>query len=126
MLGKIKHIIANGKEYPIAFTLNVMEAIQEKYGSMDAWSKVMDQADGKEIKFKDLIWILKEIINEGIDIENENNPTPRPFLTHKQVGRLISSIGMNEISGIVQNLTIESVKSDDEKNMIATQNQIRE
>ncbi len=123
MLGALKHIKIDGKEYPIAFTLNVMEAIQDEYGSMEKWLNVMEPGEGEEIKIKDLIWIFKEMINEGIDIENEEKGEKRSFLTHKQVGRLVSAIGMKDGQEFIKSLTIESVKTDEEKNLTPTQNQ---
>ena len=123
MLGTLKYIKVDGKEYPIAFTLNVMEAIQEEYGSMENWMNVIEPGEGEEIKIKDLIWIFKEMINEGIDIENEEKGEKRSFLTHKQVGRLVSAIGMKDGQEFIMSLTVESVTTDEEKNSIPTQNQ---
>lgn len=120
MLNIVKHIKANEKEYPIAFTLNVMELIQEKYGNMKKWGEVL-QPTGEEPKIKDIKWTFKEFINEGIDIENEERNENRSFVTEKQVGRIISSIGMSEITSVMQNLTVDSMKTDDLKNLQTTQ-----
>lgn len=117
MLDTLKHITVNGQQYPIAFTLNVMEKIQEQYGNISAWSKALQPEEGQEPQIKDVIWTFKEFINEGIDIENENTGEKRPFLTHKQVGRLISQIGFKEINDIIQSLTIESTVTEETKNV---------
>jgi len=80
MLDIVKHITIGDKEYPIAYTLNVMEAIQEKFGTIEAWGNALqpepyENEDGKvvkpEPKIKDLKWTFTQFINEGIDIENE-------------------------------------------------------
>lgn len=123
MLDKLKHITVNDKEYPIAFTLNVMENVQEKYGSMDKWSKELQPENGEEPKLKDVIWTFQEFLNEGIDIENEEKGEKRPFLTHKQVGRIISSVGMKEIGTLIRALTVESTNIGEEKNEMTTQSQ---
>ena len=44
----IKHIETEKRTYPIVFNLNVMEEIQEHYGSMSAWGDLV--ADGEEPK----------------------------------------------------------------------------
>lgn len=111
MLDIVKHININEKEYPLAFTLNVMESIQDKYGSMKKWGEIL-QPKNEEPKVKDLKWTFTEFINEGIDIENEDNEGKRPFVTTKQVGRLVSSVGMGEITAIMHGLTIDSMKTD--------------
>ena len=36
------------------------------------------------------------MLNEGIDIENENLEEKRPFLSQKQVGRLITKMGIEK------------------------------
>ena len=72
--------------------------------------------DGKEPKVKDIKWTFTQFINEGIDIENENKGEKRPFVTEKQVGRLISAVGMNEMTKTMKSVTSASTKTDDIKN----------
>lgn len=110
MLDIIKHIKVGDKEYPMAFTLNVMEAIQEKYGTMDKWSDAMESNDG-EPSFKDIKWTFTELFNEGIDMENEDKGTDRAFLTPKQVGRIISAMGMGEMQNELLGVYTASVGS---------------
>lgn len=124
MIDKLKHITVNEKKYPIAFTLNVMETVQEEYGSMEKWGEALDPQSG-EPKIKDVIWTFREFLNEGIDIENEDSSEPKALLSHKQVGRLVSNFNMRELGEIVRDLTVESVSSgdDDDPNEKTTQNQ---
>lgn len=103
-----------GKTYKTIFNLNVMEKIQEEYKTVDNWGSLTDGISG-EVDIKALIFGIKEMINEAIDIDNEDNGTNEPFLTHKQVGRIVSEIGFNKAAEKMNNLVIESVK-DDSKN----------
>ena len=89
MIDKLKYFTAGDVSYPQAFTLNVIEAIQEKYQKLDNFFNVL-QPEGSEPLIKDVIWVLREIINEGIEIENDTKNTDRPPLSHKQVARLIT------------------------------------
>ena len=41
MLDIVKHIEIDGTEYPIAYTFNVMEAIQEEFETMEKWGKAL-------------------------------------------------------------------------------------
>ena len=113
MQEKIKHINANGTEYPIVFNLNVMEVIQEKYGTLETWGELTDGKE-REIDIKALKFGITEMINEGIDIENENSEVKREFLSEKQVGRIITDIGVEKLATDVQNTVIDSTKTDDE------------
>ena len=114
MLNKLEHI---GK-YPVTFNINVMEEIQEKYGSIGAWGAIVENADGGEPKVKDLKIGLMMMINEGIDIENEMNGTNNPFVDSRQVGRIISEIGFGAVTEVIKNLTVASTSTGDneEKN----------
>lgn len=103
-----------GKEYTIAFNLNVMEAIQEEYGTLDKWSELTDGEHG-EPNFKALKFGICAMMNEGVDIENEENGTDTPFFTEKQVGRLIWNLGLENVAHAMNSLVIESTKSE-EKN----------
>lgn len=103
-----------GKEYKTVFNLNVMEKIQDEYKTVDSWAEMTDGKSG-EVNIKALIFGIREMINEAIDIDNDENGTNEPFLTHKQVGRIVTEIGFTKAAEKMNNLVVESVKSD-EKN----------
>ena len=113
MNDKISYIETAKKKYPIVFNLNVMEEIQEKYGSMANWGDIVENTDGGEPKIKDLKIGLAEMINEAIDIENEGKETKEPFVNSKQVGRIIGEVGFYEITNVIKALTVASTKSED-------------
>ena len=73
------------KTYKLVFNLNVMEAIQEAYGSLEAWGDLTDGESG-EPNAKAVIFGFTAMLNEGIDIDNEENGTNEKPLTLKQVG----------------------------------------
>lgn len=113
MSEKIKHIKINDIEYPLVFNLNVMESIQDKYESIQKWGELTDGKE-KEINIKALKYGITEMINEGIDIENEGKEEKRNFLTEKQVGRIITEFGTEKIAIAAQDTVIESTKNDNE------------
>lgn len=96
--------------YPLIFNLNVMEAIQEEYGTIEKWGSLTD-GKASEVNVKALKFGLTEMINEAIDIENETSQEKRPFVTTKQVGRLVTKMGINKASEQLTNAVIESTKS---------------
>ncbi len=107
-----------GEEYELAFNLNVMEEIQEEYGSVEAWGELVEAET--EPKAKDIKYGFVAMLNEGIDIYNEEHADDedfkaRPFFTDKQVGRLISDIGLFEAAKTLNKTVVNSTKSD-EKN----------
>ena len=113
MLNKLEYINASGRNYPLTFNINVMEAIQEVYGSISAWGAIVENAEGGEPKVKDLKIGLMAMINEGIDIENENTGANMPMVTSKQVGRIISERGFEAITRVIRNLTVASTHTGD-------------
>lgn len=107
-----------GEEYELAFNLNVMEEIQEEYGSVEAWGELVEAE--AEPKAKDIKYGFTAMLNEGIDIYNEEHADdegfkPRAFLNAKQVGRIISEIGLYEAAKTLNITVVNSTKSD-EKN----------
>lgn len=112
-LGTIKY---NGVDYPLAFTLNVMEEIQEEFGSVSAWQEALtsDEPSAKALKFG-----FCSMINEGIDIENEkiSDNLPKfktPLITLKQAGRMITAIGANNAAEEVFRTVADSVDTEDD------------
>lgn len=116
-----KTLKINGVDYPLVFNLNVMEAIQEQYGSLDAWGDLTEaqtetSEDGtpklsKEPDAKAVIFGFTEMMNEGIDIENEQRGELRPFVTNRQVGRLLTEYGLAKAGALLNETVIESTES---------------
>lgn len=105
----IIYIETEKKTYPLVFNLNVMEEIQEKYGSMDKWGE-LTKGTG-EVKVKDLRYGFTLMMNEAIDMENEDKGVAEPLLTERQVGRIMSEVGVDVIVKKIQEVTIASAKS---------------
>lgn len=103
-----------GKTYKLVFDLNVMEAIQDEYGSIDAWGKLTEPEDG-EPNIKALVFGVTEMINEGIDIDNDENGTDEKPLSHKQVARILTEVGLESVADKMQKSVIDSTE-DDSKN----------
>ena len=114
MIDTIKYIECKNIKYPLVFNLNVIEKIQDKYGSYEKWGEMTDGKE-QEINIGALKFGILEMINEGIDIENENNEVKREFVTSKQVGRLITELGMKNLTDKVQETVIESTKNEEEE-----------
>lgn len=102
-------ITYKGVEYHLAFNLNVMQVIQEEYGSLDEWGKQTEGESG-EPNAKAVIFGFAAMLNEGIDIDNEDNGTDIKPLTLKQVGRLIGSVGMDAITKRMQDIVVVSTE----------------
>ena len=105
------YIETEKKKIPLVFNLNVMEEIQEKYGTLGKWGEITT-GDG-EPKVKDLKAGIMAMMNEAIDIENEESGTDEKPLSEKQVGRIITEVGIKAIVEKIQEITIASTKSGD-------------
>lgn len=106
------------KEYTMVFNLNVMEAIQEEYGSLDEWGELTDGSKTGEPNAKAVIYGFAAMINEGIDIANDENGTDDKPLSLKQVGRIITEVGLEEATTMLNDTVVESTKGE-EKNVLS-------
>jgi hypothetical protein len=104
----------NGTEYILVFNLNVMESIQEEYGTLDAWSNLCSPEGEGEANAKAIKFGITEMLNEGIDIQNEENGTDRKPLTQKQVGRMITEIGLENMADKMKSTVSQSTQTGDE------------
>ena len=52
------------------------------------------------------------MINEAIDIENEKNGTSEAAVTGKQVGRIMTEVGVDKIILAIKDLTVKSVATE--------------
>ena len=93
-----------------------MEIIQEKYGTVEKWGELTDGTNNDgEPDAKAIIFGFREMLNEAIDIENEENGTDVKPLTLKQVGRLVTELGLEKATAKLNQTVVESTQSD-EKN----------
>lgn len=114
-------IETDGKTYTLMFDLNVMQAIQAKYGSIKVWGeKVEANTDGMDAEA--VIFGFTEMLNEGIDAGNEGktNAEQIPMMSLRQVGRIITAIGITEAAGNINKLVVQSTKDANPKNASST------
>lgn len=109
--GKIQY---KDNEFLLVFNINVMENIQEEYGTIDKWSELCQPSDGAEANAKAIKFGITEMINEGIDIKNEEDGTDIKPFTQKQIGRMITEIGLENMEKKMEHTISESVKAGDE------------
>lgn len=117
MKGNEIFIEYKGQKYDIVFDINVIETLQIKYGSFNKWSELI-QPTKKDVEcnIEALKFGFCEAINEGIDIANEDREEQIKPLTLKQVGRIITDIGLRNVNEKIQDAVIEGAKSSEEKN----------
>ena len=122
MIDKINYLETKTEKYPIAFTLNVMEALQEKYGNLNKWANLAQKSEEPDIK--SLKFFMTEAINEGIEIENEKHGEKKKLLTSKQVGRILTEIGFYNLTEKIEAVVSVSVQTGNaSKNALPTKNQ---
>lgn len=78
----------NGKDYYLLFSLNALDALQDKYGGYDKLGDIFNE-NNKDI-FKDLRWLLTLLINEGLEDDE-------PEFTEQRIGKLIHLGNIGEI-----------------------------
>lgn len=102
-----------GVEYDLEFNLNVMEILQDEYGTIEEWSAKAIEAEEPNIKV--LKFGFKAMINEAIEIYNEDHPdAPKELVDDKKVGRIISSVGFTNVADIIANTVVDSTHSEDD------------
>lgn len=105
-----------GLKYNIVFDINVIEALQNKYGSFNKWSELIQPTkEDVECNIEALKFGFCEALNEGIDIANEDTEEKIQPLTLRQVGRIITDLGLRNVNDKIQDAVIEGAKSE-EKN----------
>lgn len=114
MKSKLQEIEYKDKTYKLAFDLNVMEAIQDEFGSIEAWGKLIEPEEG-EPSIKALVFGATQMINEGIEISNEEDGTDDKPLTHRKVARILTEVGLESVTDKVKQTAIDST-ADDSKN----------
>lgn len=107
-----EYIEFHDKKYPLVFDLNVMQDIQEEYGTFDKWAKLTIGDTGGEHSTKAVLFAIMCMVNEGIEIENDEKGTNTKPLNQRQVGRMMTEVGMNQAVEKLQQVIIKSTDSE--------------
>ncbi len=104
----------------LAFNLNVMSEIQSEYGSVQAWVGLLEDDDKNPVRNgePDMQAFLKGftfMLNEGIEIQNDEGADKKPF-TVRQVGRLVTKWGKDEVNKAMQQAISGAVPKDEDEN----------
>ena len=102
MIDKIKYLDDGKNKYPIAFTLNVMEALEDEYGGLKKWVELIDS---DEPSYKAIKFMVQATVEEGQDILNQTNDK----LSSKEIGRLISRIDIDKVGEEIFKLIKEAL-----------------
>ena len=118
MIDKITYLETNSEKFPLAFTLNVMESIQNEYETLSNWSELI--RNQKEPNIKALKFFITEAINEGIDIENEKSSEKRVPITSSKAGRIITEIGLKKVANTITKMITESMPHNEKSKKVKT------
>lgn len=104
-----------GKKYKLVFNLNVMEEIQNQYGTIDKWAELTSGKE-QEVNVKALKFGFTQMLNEASEIEAEEKNEEFTPINEKQVGRMLTEIGLDKMQETLQSTVVASTKTD-EKNV---------
>ena len=104
------HINYRGREIGLVFNLNVMEDLQTKYGTIEAWQEKCYGGD-KEIDIAALKYGFMLMMNEQLDIENEEQGKNDEPFTLRQVGRILTEIGLQNVAEVIGDAIVKSTES---------------
>lgn len=118
MIDKITYLETDSEKFPLAFTLNVMEALQDEYGTLSEWSELI--RNKKEPNIKALKFFITEAINEGIEIGNEKSGEKRVSIASSKAGRIITEIGLKKVANTITKMITESMPHDEKSKKVKT------
>ncbi len=75
MIDKITYLETDSEKFPLAFTLNVMESIQDEYGTLSEWSELI--RNQKEPNIKALKFLLPKQSTKELTLKMVRS-MPRP------------------------------------------------
>ena len=118
MVDKITYLETDSEKFPLAFTLNVMESIQDEYGTLSEWSELI--RNKKEPNIKALKFFITEAINEGIEIENEKSSEKRVPIASSKAGRITTEVGLKKVANTIIKMITESMPHDEKSKKVKT------
>ena len=119
---ELEQIKVGEVKYPLAYNLNVQARLQKEYGSLKKWlEKIAPQKKDKEdeeqeVDIEAVIITARELINEGINIENDNLIEKRPYVSKEEAGRIVSRVGIAVLRDKLFEMSASGNEENEEKN----------
>lgn len=119
---ELEQIKVGEVKYPLAYNLNVQARLQKEYGSLRKWlEKIAPQKKDKEdeeqeVDIEAVIITARELINEGINIENDNLIEKRPYISKEEAGRIVSRVGIAVLRDKLFEMSASGKEENEEKN----------
>ena len=120
-LEKIEYVTIEGKDWPLFCDINVLAAIQDRFGTLDNW---MEAISAEEPSFEDVIWTFTEFSKEATSIINDETDKAVEVITTRKAGRLITSYGIQRTVDELLEIFVESITGNEEKKVKTTQSKI--
>lgn len=128
MIDTIYHLKTKNEEFPMAFSIGIWSKLQKEFGSinkLETLATIKGENGVVEPNLEIIIRIITDMINEGIDIENEKAAEKREFISTKKAGRIITEVGVQKAFNKMMQLINESQpKVEPEKNVQTTRKQM--
>lgn len=94
----MREITLGGRRFPVLFSLNVVERIQKRYGSIeDVALRMMD--DASEIK-----WLVAQVVNEGMRAQHLQFGAAFTPLSEDDIGIMMTMQDMSGETGLIEGL----------------------
>lgn len=99
-----------GDTYKLAFDVNVIEVIQKEFGTVNEWISKTSLENG-ELNVSCIKYGFWAMTNEGINIDNEDQGLEKPNITLSKAGRIISSLGLENVALMISDLITKNFPS---------------
>lgn len=96
-----------GKEYKLVFDFNVMQDLQDEYGTFNKWIEVAYGKESGEPSVKALAFAIMSMVNNGIEIENENRKPEEQEkpINARQANRMLTELAKNNgLAGVISSI----------------------
>ena len=99
-------ITVMGKSYRILFTLSVLDAIEERYGSVEAMQRRMGiGAEGQEVNtgeaVKAIVFLLATLVNDDIEDRIEQGEQGLSYLDERAIKRSMTLAELVELQPVL-------------------------
>lgn len=114
----------DGEKYNLVFSTAAAWEISDRFGGLDKIGEALSNPNDLGAAFRDVVWLITLLVNQGIKIDNYRNGTKRMLFTMEEVGLFTTLADIGTFQVAIRNAiakgTVRSVKSEeDPKNLPA-------
>jgi hypothetical protein len=108
---KFKTLKIGKEEYRLVFNTQALNNVTCRYGGLKEMFEKISELEAKESR-EEYAWLIAELANQGVAIDNDENETETPFITEQKILLYLNPYEFGKATGALIDAINEGMRAE--------------